>query len=364
MSELWTRSCDLLEDPLFIVTTESIIVDINRAATIACRKNKKDILGRSICSIIHGGKLPHIECPLEQFLKSFSSRVMETHLPGLFGDYVLTISTTSYTEKGQRLLLLLAKELSREEARKFEYHRTAQLAAIGELAAGVAHEVNNPINGIINFAQLLLDEEELPANRNLLERIVKEGERISSITHKLLCFAKEDKDEKVILTVKEIIDDCLNLIGHQLRKDGIEVRFEYSEPSCRIRANSNMLQQVFFNLLSNSRYALNIKFSHHDPKKKIVISCRQVPFESGSGIYARIQVKDWGSGIPQGLLDRVYDPFFTTKPCGEGTGLGLSISHGIVKDHGGSMKIESVLHEYTSITIDIPIMTSEGHGDQ
>lgn len=354
MDVLWGSIAEYLEDPLFVVSTESEVVEINRAGMEACRKTKEEIIGRSICDVIHGGKLPHIECPLEQFLRTFSGRVMETHLPGMFGDFLLTISTTTHMHEGKKLLVIHARELSREEARKVEYHRAAQLAAIGELAAGVAHEVNNPINGIINFAQLMLDEEQSEDNRDLLTRVVKEGERIASITHKLLCFAKEDQEEKAVLPVKEVIDDCLNLILHQLRKDGIEVECKYPETPCEILANGNMLQQVFFNLLSNSRYALNQRYSGNDPMKKILIQCEHAPYDNGSGAYARVRVKDWGSGIPQGLLDRVYDPFFTTKPCGEGTGLGLSISHGIVKEHGGTMKIESVLHEYTCITIDIP----------
>ncbi|WP_161629939.1 sensor histidine kinase [Desulfogranum mediterraneum] len=354
MVDIWARSCELLEDPVFIVSTEGTIVNVNQAALAACRKRRQEVLGQAICTIIHGGKLPHIACPLEQFLQTFSSRVMETHLPGLYGDYLLTISTTSHREDDRRLLLLLARELSREEARKVEYHRTAQLAAIGELAAGVAHEVNNPINGIINLAQLMLDDARSDEDRDLLTRVVSEGERIAAITHKLLCFAKEDQEEKVILTLKESIDDCLNLMRHQLHKDGIEVVCEYLDHPCQVRANSNVLQQVFFNLLSNSRYALNQRYQQHDPKKRILIRCQQLPFENNNGVYARILIKDWGCGIPQGLLDRVCDPFFTTKPCGEGTGLGLSISHGIVKEHGGTMKIESVLHEYTAITIDLP----------
>ncbi len=354
MHNLWADSCDFLEDPLFMVTTEGIIVETNQAAAQAAKKSNEDIIGASICNIIHGGKLPHIECPLEQFLRTFSGRVMETHLPGLSGDYLLHIVTTSHIKDGEKLLVILARELTREEARKVEYHRTAQLAAIGELAAGVAHEVNNPINGIINFAQLMLDEDQDEANQDLLQRIVNEGERIASITHKLLCFAKEDQEQKALLTIKEVIDDCLNLVLNQLRHDGIDVCCEYPQELCQFNGNPNMLQQVFFNLLSNSRHALNQKYPESDPNKKIIIKCDHVLFDKGSAAYIRVQVKDWGGGIPQGLLDRVCDPFFTTKPCGEGTGLGLSISHGIIKEHGGTMKIESVLHEYTSITIDLP----------
>ena len=141
-----------LQDPLILVTPEGIITEVNPALLQAAQKEYDDIIGRGICEIIHGGRWPHIECPLEEFLRTCTPRVEDTRLPGLGGEYSLSIIPVTPSKKGKQLILLIARLLTKEEIRKVESIRTAQLAAIGELAAGVAHEVNNPINGIINFA--------------------------------------------------------------------------------------------------------------------------------------------------------------------------------------------------------------------
>ena len=351
---VWSDVFKAVQDPIIIVTPEGRITEVNPAAAQAARKTRKEIVGEGICQIIHGGRLPHIQCPLEEFLLTKSRQVQETKLPGLYGDYLLTISPVRDPDGEVRQIMLIARDLTREEVRKVESIRTAQLAAIGELAAGVAHEVNYPINGIINYAQLLLDDcQEETVQSDLLQRIVKEGERISSIIYELLSFAREGDNDKERVCLNQIVNDCLALVQHQLSKDGIDVATDFAPDICPVVGNARQLKQVVFNTLSNSRYALNRRFPEVDPEKKIAIRCFRVEVD-GVG-YIRTSIKDLGSGIPQGILDKLFDPFFTSKPPGEGTGLGLSISHGIVRDHGGVMRVDSVLHKYTEITVDIPV---------
>ncbi len=351
---LWQHTCEDLNDPLFLVEPGGRVLGVNRAAEKAARESRENMIGRSICQVIHGGRLPHIQCPLEEFLETRQSRIMETRLPGLFGDYLLSIVPVRSAETDEIMeLCLIARELTGEEARQVEYHHTAQLAAIGELAAGVAHEINNPINGVINFAQLLLEDCKDEANHDILERIVDEGERIASITYKLLSFARGNEEQKEPLDCKSVIEDTLTLIQHQLDMDSILVEISYADNLPQITGNRHQLQQVFFNIISNSRYALNQRYEKKAPDKRITIRCTEETMETGSCICIRI--KDRGTGIPQGLLDRLVDPFFTTKPPGAGTGLGLSISHGIIKDHNGQMRIDSVLHKFTTVSVYLPV---------
>ncbi len=349
----WQSICEHLNDPLFVVTPGGKITAVNRAAEKATRKTSEQMVGQSICQVIHGGRLPHIKCPLEEFLATRKGRIMETRLPGLFGDYLLSVIPVNDDRDTVRELCLIARELTSEEARQLEYHHTAHLAAIGELAAGVAHEINNPINGIINFAQILLEDSKTDGERDLLQRIVNEGERIASITHKLLFFARGGEEQKIPLDCREVIGDTLALIQHQLNLDAIEVIIEQSDPVPRIIGNRHQLQQVFFNIISNARYALNQRYDEAGaPEKKIVIGCQQEQIESGQ--YVCVRITDFGTGIPQGILDRICDPFFSTKPPGAGTGLGLSISHGIVRNHNGLIRIDSVLHKYTTVSVYLP----------
>jgi len=343
-----------IQDPVLVVTPDGIIIDANNAALTAAKKSQEQIIGKSICTIIHGGSLPHLECPLEEFLRTKTSRVEETILPGLAGEYLLTISPVKEQDGTIKKILLVARELTSDEMRKADSLRTAQMAAIGELAAGVAHEVNNPITGIINFAQLLLDDSDKDSlQAELLDRIVNEGERIALIIKNLLSFARESEKENEAVEIAEVITKSLSLIEHQFKKDGIKLNKTFSGESCQIFGNFTQLQQVILNVLSNARFALNERYSGADENKKIEISCYPFIKETEKPVI-QISITDSGTGIPQGILKRLFDPFFTTKPSGKGTGLGLSISYGIIRDHGGNIKVDSIMHQYTKIIIELP----------
>jgi len=343
-----------LQDPVLLVTPGGIIREVNRALLKAAGRERDEVIGRGVCEVIHGGRWPHIPCPLEEFLLTCCPRMEDTRLPGLGGNFSLTVVPVQQKGEGEeQQILLIARPLTKDEVRKVDSIRTAQLAAIGELAAGVAHEVNNPINGIINFAQLLLDDCERGTEQAvLLERIVQEGERIASIIYSLLSFAREKKNDRSLVDLNEVVRECITLVEHQLNRDGIAVVASYHEPSCLIVGNFSQLQQVVLNLISNCRYALNERYRTSVPEKRIEISSRPVSIEERS--YYRLTVRDYGTGIPQGILDKMFEPFFTSKPAGQGSGLGLSISYGIVSDHKGILRVDSMLNQYTDMIVEIP----------
>jgi two-component system, NtrC family, sensor kinase len=349
----WEQLFNGIQDPVLVVRPDGIILEVNDATLQAARKTRNEVVGQGICKIIHGGRWPHIKCPLEEFLKTCTPKVEETRLPGLFGEYSFAISPVKEADGKINKIMLIARELTRDEMRKVDSIRTAKLAAIGELAAGVAHEVNNPITGIINFAQILLDKYDFdPVGIDIVQKIMKEGNRIASITHNLISFARADSGEREPVSPVEIVNASLALVQHQLQKDGITVVTEFPNKNSFIVADFRQLQQVLLNLISNSRYALNARYPGFDSRKIIEISC----LEKQDGDYPvyRITVKDYGTGLPQSILERLFEPFFTTKPPGEGTGLGLSISYGIIKDHGGDLHVNSILNKYTEMIIELP----------
>ncbi len=353
----------LIPDPVLLATPEGIITEVNKAALEAAGKSRRQIIGKGICQIIHGGRWPHIKCPLEEFLLTRKAKSEDTRLPGLGGEYHLVITPLIDAAGEIHSVMLQARKLSRAESLKVESIRTAQLAAIGELAAGVAHEVNNPINGIINFAQLLLDDaEQGTPQEELSTRIVSEGERIATIIDSLLSFARENENElSEVVDIREVISECLSLVNHQLRKEGIRVETDFSCDACLVVGNFMQLQQVIFNAVNNSRYALNERYKRQSPNKKIIFSCESVVEEQVPMI--RTTIRDLGTGIPQGILDKLFEPFFTSKPKGQGTGLGMSISFGIIQNHGGSLSVDSVLNKYTDVVFEIPASTGSA-GDR
>ena len=353
--DLGTELFHILQDPAMVVTAQGKIVLANKALLKAAKKTSDQVIGKGVCEIIHGGLWPHIQCPLEEFLVTQQPKVENTRLPGLDGEYNLSISPVPQKTGQENRTILIARKLTLDEVRKVDSIRTAQLAAIGELAAGVAHEINNPINAIINFAQLLLDENSDEASQQamLLKWIVREGERIASITYNLLSFARENENERTLVDLNEVVSDSISLVEHQLKNDGIHLIKRMHQPSCLIIGNHLQLIQVVLNLISNSRFALKEKYPDTStPEKTIKFTTQPVMIDGKN--YHRLIVRDTGTGIPQGILERLFEPFFTSKPAGQGSGLGLSISYGIVKNHNGIFNIHSKVNSFTEMIIDIP----------
>jgi signal transduction histidine kinase len=222
------------------------------------------------------------------------------------------------------------------------------------LAAGVAHEINNPINGIINYAQILADDSQVSEeNREILHSITEEGERIANIVSNLLTFARARQERKRPVSLGDVLMATLLLAEAQLRKDHIELRVEVDLLLPEVLAHTQQIQQVILNLVSNARYALNERYPESHENKVLRVYSESAVEEGRSLV--RLVFRDSGTGIPVDRLSKVMDPFYTTKPIGQGTGLGLSISHGILKDHGGALKIDSIEGSHTAVAIELPV---------
>ena len=250
-------------------------------------------------------------------------------------------------------VVVLLRDITEKKVATAAIMRAEQLAALGEMAAGVAHEINNPINGIINYAQILVNKSGSNSFVNDLGvRMIKEGDRIARIVEGLLSFARQKKEEKAIVSVKNILSDSLALTNAQMRRDNIKVKTNVADNLPPVLAQAQEIEQVFINIISNARYALNKKYPqpHEDKLIDIVVEKQS----DNHRPYVRISFCDYGTGIPTELIDKVCNPFFSTKTEGKRTGLGLSISHGIVNDHDGRLSIDTVEGRYTRICVDLP----------
>ncbi len=269
---------------------------------------------------------------------------------------VHTIKTPVKDEKGEIIGILgFFWDITDKVVLQKEAIRSRNLASLGELAAGVAHEINNPIMGVINYAQLLFNKsKEGSKERDIANRIIKEGNRVANIAHSLLSFARpcDSKERKKIVSIQEILSDTLVLTEAQLRKESVKIKLRLPEKLPKITAHPQQIQQVFLNAISNARYALNQKYLRPHDDKILEIMAEEIMIDNYPCI--KIIFYDHGIGIPVNILDKVMDPFFTTKPRGIGTGLGLSVSHSIIKDHGGRLMIDSVEGEFTKIIVVLP----------
>jgi C4-dicarboxylate-specific signal transduction histidine kinase len=254
---------------------------------------------------------------------------------------------------GRKKALVLLRDVTEERASSAAMMRAEQLAALGEMAAGVAHEINNPINGIINYAHVLRKKARAGSlTSSFAGRIIKEGDRIASIVEGLLTFARRKKEGRTAVRVGDIVNDALTLSGAQLRKDAIHLETDIPENLPHVMAQPQEIEQVFINIISNARHALQSKYPESHRNKVLRISAE--PFRFNRRDYVRVSFLDKGCGIPAAIIDRVMNPFFTTKTEGKRTGLGLSISHGIMQDHDGRLTVKSRHGEYTRIDVDLP----------
>ena len=263
-------------------------------------------------------------------------------------DFLIGIANTIAGFIGQKQAEAQRVELE-EQVRQQQ-----RLDSIGTLASGIAHEINNPINGIMNLAQLIEDELE-PANPviDYSQRIVKETERIATIVRHLLAFARQEHQSHSPGCMADIVEATLSLINTMLRHDQIRVVVTVPDDLPAFKCRSQQIQQVLMNLITNARDALNTKSPDYYEDKVILITV--VMLEKDGRRWLRTTVEDHGCGIPEAIRARLFDPFFTTKPRDAGTGLGLSISHGIAKEHHGELTFESEPGQWTRFYLDLPI---------
>ena len=260
---------------------------------------------------------------------------------------------------------ITTRKQAEEEMRAMEaqLRQSQKLESIGTLASGIAHEINNPLMGIINYAQLIHDRVQDEKLEHFSSRIIKEGNRVDKIVKNLLSFARLDKMSHSPARIEDIIEASLTLFGALLRKDQITLEQDIQKDLPKIKCRSQQIQQVITNLLTNARDALNIRYEGYHENKVVKISARS--FEMKSEKWVRTIVEDHGTGIPENVIDQVFDPFFTTKSKARGlvadskdpvgTGLGLSVSYGIITDHNGKLSVESVLGEYTRFIMDLRV---------
>jgi PAS domain S-box-containing protein len=248
---------------------------------------------------------------------------------------------------------------AREERQRFaaQIQQTQKLESIGTLASGVAHEINNPLMGILNYAELVKDKVIDPKAVAYLVEIDKEGRRIARIVSNLLSFARQDTEGRALSNLRDIVDASLTLIGSVLRRSQITVTVDLPEDLPEVMCRRQQIQQVVINLFTNANDALNERYPDYDENKTIRVSASTSKKDGANWI--RLSIEDQGAGIPDDVVPRIFDPFYTTKDRAEGTGLGLAVSFGIVREHQGELTVESEPSQLTRFHIDLP-MDSDG----
>jgi len=295
--------------------------------------------------------------PLSIFLASYFTKHILNRLNRLMdvtqkfagGDMSPVTPTHKYMDEFTHLAIALNNMMYEIEKRQHLLAESHKLRAIGNLTAGIAHELNNPLNNIILTAEMLkesrkeLSQEEY---EDMVNDLVTQGERAHKIVNNLLDFARESETKSEYLYIDNLINETIQLAKNQIKLSKIKIETNIGKNLDPIYGDKNLLIQVFLNLIINAIDAmidggtLSIKVSKE--KRTNFIS---------------IHIHDTGCGIPDHILSSIFNPFFTTKPTSKGTGLGLSVSKGIIEKHGGNIEVESKINEGTTLIVHLPIVS-------
>ena len=241
-----------------------------------------------------------------------------------------------------------------------EAARGEKLASVGLLAAGIAHELNNPLTGILTFSHLI--REKMPdgsPDAEDLDLVIRETKRCAAIIRRLLDFAREKTPEKKFADLNQIIEDTVRIVERPANLRDIEITMDLDRDLPPAWVDADLIKQVIMNMLVNAQHAI-------EEKGSITIRSGRAPVamspEPGAKPVPMVELSiiDTGCGIPEKNLKRIFDPFFTSKALGKGTGLGLSVSHGIVSAHGGSIKVESTVAEGSTFRVYLPVDPPSG----
>jgi two-component system NtrC family sensor kinase len=257
----------------------------------------------------------------------------------------INTTATKITHKGRVAALISFTDITEQMRQRERLLMTDRMASLGELAAGTAHELNNPLTSIIGFSQLLIEREVPDDIREDLKLIYNEAQRAASVTKDLLTFARKHAPVRQPNQINSIIEDVLELRAYVHEMSNIDVVRNLTADLPQIMVDYFQMQQVFLNIIINAEYFMT---EAHNGGTLTVTTEEQ-------GDTVAISIADDGPGIPPENLQRIFDPFFTTKDAGKGTGLGLSICHGIVTEHGGQIHITSKLGKGATAFIELPI---------
>jgi len=275
-------------------------------------------------------------------------------IPGLFEISILRkdgtevfveLTSACTTYRGERVIVCYIRDITERKRTEEQLTVTDRLASIGELAAGIAHELNNPLTSIIGFSQLLLDKD-VPADiKDDLRIIHSEARRTAEVVRNLLIFARKHTPVKQMVNINSIIEKVLELRAYEQRVSNIQVITRFASDLPEVVADYFQLQQVFLNIVINAEYFM----TEADQRGTLTITTQR------TGDIIKASVADDGPGISKENLGHLFDPFFTTKEVGKGTGLGLSICHGIITGHGGKIYAESEPGKGATFIVELPI---------
>ncbi len=348
-----------IPNPVFVLDEKTLdILDCNDLIKAVYGFEKEEILGTSFCGLFE-------EDEREQYAREIKgsnnlNQIRQIRKDGKAIYVNISISSSEYNER--KVFLLTASDITLKLIAEQHLIQASKMATLGEMATGVAHELNQPLSVIKTASNFILKkvQKKEPIEDEIIETLATEMDnhvdRASNIINHMREFGRQSDAKRVEVQVNEAIEKALEIFSKQLELRQIELVMDLEEDLPPIKADSNRLEQVFINLLTNARDAIEAKgksavYQRGEKRISLKTSVKK-------GMIC-IEVQDTGTGIPEAVRERIFDPFFTTKNAGKGTGLGLSISYGIIREYEGTIKVESQEDEGSTFILEFPISGTE-----
>ena len=347
--EEWVATFDAIQDLISIHDADYRILKINKALARKFNSTPEELIGKRCYELLYCRHEPKHMCPHSRTLATGEIADAEVDDMVFEGAYKVTTFPVFNNEGRVWASVHVSRDITHEKMLREQLLHAEKLSSLGKLVAGIAHELNNPLMGIMGFSQILMDtpgEKKLDDIKDKLRKIYHESLRTAKIVQNLLTFARAKKTEREYHCINDIIKHTIELREYSLKANNIKVALELEEGLPRTMVDLFQLQQVFINIINNAEDAM----VSAKGRGTILIKTRKKRNK------VEISFKDDGPGISREIIHKVFDPFFTTKDVGKGTGLGLSITHGIVTEHGGTIDIASAEEGGAVVTVELPIV--------
>ncbi len=347
-------------NPIFVLDRETLeILDANPSAEATYGYPRGELVGRcfeELGTFEYENGISSLANPDPYVSACITSQKMR-HQRKNGGPLYVEVKACPATYRNRPAIILAATDVTDTIEKDAQLFQASKMTTLGEMSAGIAHELNQPLNAIKignEYLKATLDSGgKLPTKTDLarvVNTVSEQVQRASGIINRLREFGRKPDFKKEPISVNAVLRAVMDLIGQQLTLQNIEIRYAFTEPLPPILANKNRLEQVFFNLLTNARDAIEqCVWSEKNPA-----ACRIVLSTAAADDMVVCTVEDTGAGIPEGSLDKIFEPFYTTKEVGKGMGLGLAITYRIVSDFGGTISVDSPPGGGTRFTLRFP----------
>ncbi len=355
--EKYRNSIDHAPDPMYEIDADTfVVIGINAAARDMWKSEAGEQHPSPVGLRITDMEPPEMRPDTEKHLRTVLERGSHHALDLPLGPRFFDVHSALIPFGNQRFIQMILHDVTQRRQMLDELLKSERLAATGTFAAGVAHEVNNPLASISSLVQSLLSGENDQTRRTTLHTILSQITRISGTLKDLVNFARPSTVQRQAVHLNDIVTETLRLVTYNKRFNGIRLEPELSSDLRPAIADDNEIQQVLLNLLFNAADA-----SHREGSVIRIITENLPDRQNGGGVVrVAIRIIDNGVGIPPDDLNRVFDPFFTTKPAGSGVGLGLSLCQRIILANGGTIKVESEVGKGTTVSITLPSAEAAG----